>query len=354
MNLLRRKPLIYNFLIWSLVAVFTATQLFLKEYKSGTNGEVSWFDTFKIQLLVWWVWGLITPFIFWLVHRFRIDKGNLLGNIVFHLFASVFIVTVYLCFYSLIWNVATLGSLDSGMFKAIYIALFLNLFHWHLFIYMAILGVIHAREFYFEVQEKELKSITLEKDLLESQLMMLKMQLQPHFLFNALNSIVSSIHRKKLSTAINMTTDLSELLRISLAEADKELVPLSKELHHLKTYLNIESHRFKDLEIEYEVTEELMDNLIPNFLLQPIVENSIKHGISQQKDAKGIKVIIKKVKGEILINIFNEGPPLPKDYQIGIGISNIRKRLEAKYQKNAAFVLKNVPNGVLAEVLLPG
>ncbi|MEL7001160.1 MAG: histidine kinase [Bacteroidota bacterium] len=352
MKFFKRQHLIYNFLIWSLVAVFTATQLFFKELQSGSD-KANWLDHFKIQLLVWWVWGFITPFIFWLVNRFRIDRGNLLKNIVFHLCASVTIVAVYLAFYSLIWNTVTLGSLKYQMFQTVYIALFLNLFHWHLFIYMAILGVIHAREFYFEVKEKELRSIRLEKDLLESQLRMLKMQLQPHFLFNALNSIVSSIHRKKLDTAVNMTTDLSELLRISLAEADIELVPLSKELHHLKTYLSIEAHRFKDLEIVYDVSEDLLDKLIPNFLLQPIVENSIKHGISQQQDAKKIIISIKKEDSEVIINIFNEGPPLEQEKLEGIGISNIKKRLRSSYESGASFAMKSINNGVMAKLHLP-
>lgn len=352
MNFFKRQPLIYNFLTWSLVAVFTATQLFLKEFQSGSEGA-SWIGHFRIQLLVWWTWGLITPLIFWLVNRFRIDKGILLKNIFFHLFASVSIVAIYLAFYSIIWNTVALGSLTYPMFQAIYIALFLNLFHWHLFIYMAILGVMHAREFYIEVKEKELRSVRLEKDLLESQLMMLKMQLQPHFLFNALNSIVSSIHRARLDTAINMTTDLGELLRISLAEADKELVPLSKELHHLKTYLSIETHRFKDLEITYDVPGELMDKLVPNFLLQPIVENSIKHGISQQQEAKKITVAIKKQEDEVVIHIFNEGPPVVKGKNEGIGISNIKKRLRAFYEERASFAMKTIGNGVVTEIHLP-
>ena len=348
----KRKHLIYNFLIWSLVAVFTATQLFLKEFQSGSEGT-GWIGHFRIQLLVWWVWGLITPLIFWLVNRFRIDKGILLKSIFFHLLSSVSIVAIYLAFYSVIWNTVALGSLTYPMFRTIYIALFLNLFHWHLFIYMAILGVMHAREFYFEVKEKELRSVHLEKDLLESRLMTLKMQLQPHFLFNALNSIVSSIHRERLDTAIHMTTDLGELLRISLAEADKELVPLSKELHHLKTYLNIETHRFKDLEIVYDVSEELMDKLVPNFLLQPIVENGIKHGISKQQDAKKITVAINTQEGNVVIRIFNEGPPLATEKSEGIGISNIKKRLQTSYEKEASFAMRTVQNGVVAEIHLP-
>ncbi len=351
MNMLSRRNLFYNFLIWSQVAVFTATQLHLKSSQSGQAS--SWMNQFQIQLFVWWIWGLFTPMIVWLVNRFRIDRGRLIKGVLIHLGSSVSIVCVYLALYSLVWNMASQDSFEFQMFKTIYIVLFLNLFHWHFFIYMAILAIMHARSFYFEVKEKELKSVRLEKDLLESQLAMLKMQLQPHFLFNALNSIVSSIHREKLETAVNMTTGLSELLRISLAEAEEQLVPLSKEIHHLKTYLEIEGHRFKDLEVVYELADSLLDHQVPNFLLQPILENSIKHGISQKQDAKRINISIKEENQGMNISIFNEGPPLSNNQNEGIGVSNIKKRLKSFYQDGATFVMKTLNNGVVTEIYLP-
>ena len=153
MNSLSKKNILYNFLIWSLVAVFTATQLYLKSYQSDPE-NASWIGQFGVQLMVWWVWGFITPVIFWLVNKFRIDRGNALKNILIHAIASVLIVGVYLGSYSLIWNLVSSGTVDPVLFKNIYIVLFLNLFHWHLFIYMAILGIVHAREFYFDAKEK--------------------------------------------------------------------------------------------------------------------------------------------------------------------------------------------------------
>ncbi|MEL6536673.1 MAG: histidine kinase, partial [Bacteroidota bacterium] len=207
--------------------------------------------------------------------------------------------------------------------------------------------------FYIEAKEKELQTARLQNDLLESQLRMLKMQLQPHFLFNALNSIVSSIHRERLDTAVDMTTDLSELLRISLAEADQQLVPLAKELHHVKTYLNIENHRFKDLKVEYQVAQELMDTMVPNFILQPIVENSIKHGISKKQEANKITLAIQKAQQEIVIQVYNEGPPLASHTGEGVGVSNIKKRLLATYAQGASFAMKSQQNGVMAEIHLP-
>ena len=339
-------------MVWSLVAVFTATQLCLKDIQAG-NTTSSWIGIFKIQLLVWWVWALITPLIFFLVERFRIERDRLLQNLIFHLLASIVLVLVFLSAYSIIWNISVVGKLNFSGFRSVFIALFLNLFHWHLFIYLAILGIMHARAFYFEAQDKILESIKLEKELIESQLLVLKMQLRPHFLFNALNSIVSSIHRSKLDTAIHMTTDLSELLRVSLSESNQQLIPLSQELHHVRTYLNIEAHRFKELKIEYDLPDELLDTQVPSFLLQPIVENSIKHGISQRKESEQILITIRKKDQTLKVWIYNDGPPLKEALKDGIGISNVKNRLKTIYQDGASFLLKNHKKGVQAEIQLP-
>lgn len=352
MNILTRRNLSINFLIWSLVALFTSTQLYLRSYQSDPI-QANWWHQFQVQLLVWWVWGFITPFIFWLVTRFQIGRKNLFRNAIIHLLTSISIVVLYLAGYSLIWNLMTANVVNLDSFISIYVALFLALFHWHFFIYIAILGFVHAREYYQEVKAEELKNLSLEKDLIETQLRMLKMQLQPHFLFNALNSIVSSIHRKKLDTAIDMTTDLSELLRISLDESDIQLVSLQKELDHLKTYLRIEKHRFKELEVTFEVEQQLTECSIPNFLLQPLVENSIKHGISKKQSSKRIKIGAKMGNGQLVLSVFNEGPPLKSESVNGVGLTNIQERLMNVYNGKSSFCIQTVKNGVQAEIRIP-
>lgn len=352
MNILSRRNLSINFLIWSLVAVFTSTQLYLRNYQSDPE-QANWWQQFQVQLLVWWVWGFITPAIFWLVTRFQIGRKKLVRNAVIHLITSVSIVIFYLGCYSLIWNLMTSNVVSLDSFVSIYVVLFLALFHWHFFIYIAILGFVHAREYYLEVKSEELKNLSLEKDLIETQLRMLKMQLQPHFLFNALNSIVSSIHRKKLDTAIDMTTDLSELLRISLAESDIQLVSLQKELDHLKTYLRIEQHRFKDLEVSFDIEQQLSEHTIPNFILQPLVENSIKHGISQKQRFKRINIGAKMGDGQLVLSVFNEGPPLKDEQAKGIGLANIEERLANVYDGKSSFNIHSVANGVQAEIRIP-
>lgn len=352
MNILSRKNLFLNFLVWSLVALFTSTQLYLRSYQSDP-ASANWWGQFQVQLLVWWVWAFITPIIFWLVTHFQIGSGQSIRNAIIHLFASIAIVVLYLGAYSLIWNLMTTPEVTVRSFQTIYILLFLNLFHWHFFIYIAILGFVHAREYYQAVKTEELKNLNLEKDLVENQLRMLKMQLQPHFLFNALNSIVSSIHRQKLEAAIDMTTDLSELLRISLAESDVQLVSLQKELDHLQTYLRIEKHRFKDLLVNVDVEQKLTELSIPNFILQPIVENSIKHGISQKQEAKRINISARRDLHEVVLSVFNEGPPLRKNSLEGIGLSNIQERLANFYDGRSTFRIRSVADGVAAEIRIP-
>ncbi len=340
----------YNLAVWSIVALFTATQLYLTSIQSGQ--EESWFHIFWIQLCVWWVWAFITPIVFFQAQKYRIGKGNLYNGIIL-LPMSVGIVLVYLGVYTLIWLIATYGTVDVNTFNNIYQILFVNLFHWHFFICMAIVAVVHAYLYYKDSEMERLRGIQLEKDLLSQQLRVLKMQLQPHFLFNTLNSIVSAIHQQKSEVASEMTTGLSELLRIALNERDRAVVSLEEELDYVRKYLYIEQHRFKDLKVIYDIQQEALSVEVPNFFLQPIVENAIKHGISKGVGAHLLKLSVRFIEMEQLqIHIYNEGPSIHK-HTGGIGLQNVRQRLNAHYGDAAAFNIYNVNQGVLAEIILP-
>ncbi|MEM6398380.1 MAG: histidine kinase [Bacteroidota bacterium] len=341
----------YNIGIWSVVAVFTTTQLYLKARQGG--GSSSWWGIFGVQLLVWWVWALITPAIFWLGRKFRIDRGRIANGVLIHLPVSIAIVLAYLALYTSIWLIFGQTGLDWEAFSSIYAVLFVNLFHWHFFIYVAIIGMVHAYLYYRTSEEERLRGVELEKELLASQLRMLKMQLQPHFLFNTLNSIVSAIHQEKPQVASVMTTGLSELLRIALTDNERAVVPLVRELHYVRTYLDIEQQRFKTLIVSYDIDKTALDIEVPNFFLQPLVENAIKHGIAQSTDARRLEVSIQLAdQDNLLIRIYNQGPKLER-LDGGIGLDNVRKRLHAHYQEEAKLSLRNATDGVIAEVQLP-
>ncbi len=345
-----QKFWLYNLLVWSVVAIFTATQLHLKSLQSGQAS--SWFDVFWIQLAVWWVWALITPIVFRLAEKYRVEQGRF-SNALILLIVSIGLVLGYLGIYTMVWLLATYGTLPWENFENLYPILFLNLFHWHFFICMAIFAIVHAYTYYKDSEAERIKGIQLEKDLLGHQLRMLKMQLQPHFLFNTLNSIVSAIHQQKTETASEMTTGLSELLRISLNENGRIVVSLREELNYVQKYLQIEQHRFKNTKIIYEIQEASLQVEVPNFFLQPIVENAVKHGIAKGVGAQLLKISIQMVAGDQLqIDIYNEGPPLAQK-EGGIGLQNVRQRLASHYGDAAALKIYNLDQGVNTRINLP-
>lgn len=340
----------YNLAVWSVVAIFTATQLYLKSMQAGQ--EASWWNIFWLQLFVWWVWALITPVIFILAKNFRLGKRNLPNGLVL-IPISIGLVLIYLGIYSAIALWANQGAISWGAFQQMYQILFLNLFHWHFFICMAIVAIVHAYWYYKDSEMERLRGVQLEKDLLSNQLRMLKMQLQPHFLFNTLNSIVSAIHQQKPAIASEMTTGLSELLRIALNESGRAIVSLEEELDYVRKYLQIEQHRFKNLQVEYHIQAEALQVEVPNFFLQPLVENAIKHGIAKGIGAQLLKLSVQmSPKDHLQIQIYNDGPALVQQTG-GIGLQNVQKRLNAHYGEAAELKLSNQDRGVLAEINLP-
>lgn len=345
-----QKFWINNLLLWSVVSIFTATQLHIKSLQAQEDS--SWLSTFWIQLVVWWVWALITPIVFRLAAKYRMGKENY-GNALVLLFVSTGLVMAYLGIYTIVWLVATSNTVNWEAFYPLYQILFVNLFHWHFFICMAIVAVVHAYTYYRDSEAERIRGVQLEKELLSNQLRMLKMQLQPHFLFNTLNSIVSAIHQNKTEVASDMTTGLSELLRTSLNENGRSIVSLSEELHYVKKYLQIEQHRFKKLEVDYEIHEQALQVEVPNFFLQPIVENAVKHGIAKNVGAKLLKITAVIVPSDLLqIDVYNEGPAISlKD--TGIGLENVKKRLRAHYGDTAELTIGNLNNGVNAQMKLP-
>ena len=345
-----QKFWLYNLLVWSVVSVFTATQLHLKSLQSGQAS--SWLSIFWVQLAVWWVWALITPIVFMLAGKFRIGKESYSNSFVL-LFISVGLVLMYLGIYTIIWLLATSGTASWESFNNLYQILFVNLFHWHFFICMAIIAVVHAYTYYKDSEAERIRGVQLEKDLVSNQLRVLKMQLQPHFLFNTLNSIVSAIHQQKTEVASEMTTGLSELLRISLNENGRPVVSLAEELNYVQKYLQIEQRRFKNSKVVYEIQEEALQVEVPNFFLQPVVENAVKHGIAKNVGAQLLKISARVVPTDQLqIDVYNEGPPLVQK-EGGIGLQNVKQRLYSHYGDTAELKLYNLNKGVNTQMNLP-
>ncbi|UJH67807.1 sensor histidine kinase [Allomuricauda sp. SCSIO 65647] len=351
LKLNRTRVAIY--LIWVVAALFTSTQLYLKTLDA--NGTDSWGKLFFIQFLVWNIWGALSPLIFWLGKRFRIDRQTYYRGLLIHLVFAVVIVIAYLALYSIIWNFLGIGSFSRQTFTTYFKVFFLNLFHWHFFIYMAIIGLAHAIQYQKELKQRQEESIELERQLLISELNTLKAQLSPHFLFNTINNVVSTIEQGKNDVASGMLIRLGEFLRICLEESKHKLIPLRKELDHIRKYLEIEQFRNDDLQVIIRSEKEHESVMVPSFILQPIVENAIKHGISKSNIANRIEIGSELKQGFLKLFVYNEGPGLANEMNRnkGIGVDNTVTRLKKLYGKRGHLELFSVNDGVMVEIRIP-
>lgn len=216
------------------------------------------------------------------------------------------------------------------------------------------LGVGQAVEFYRRYREGELHAARLEARLTLAHLQVLKMQLQPHFLFNTLHAISALIHQD-VDLAERMIARLGELLRTTLENAGTQEVSLRQELEFIAPYVEIEQARLGPrLTVVIDVDPEVMDALVPNLLLQPLVENAIRHGVAPRAGPGRIEIGAGRVAGALEIRVRDNGRGLSSNYREGVGVSNTRARLHQLYGAAHTFTLHNLPEGgVLVTVALP-
>ena len=183
------------------------------------------------------------------------------------------------------------------------------------------------------------------------------MQLQPHFLFNTLGAIIVLIQQQKTAAAEAVVARLGDLLRLSLDDVDAQEVPLWRELEFLRLYLSIEEVRFKDrLRVRIAADAELSDALVPHMVLQPLVENAVRHGLGQSEEAVTIDVSATTRDGSLALIVLDDGPGLqpPRLEQPGIGLANTRSRLKRLYGDGASLVAEStVPHGARVTINLP-
>ena len=230
--------------------------------------------------------------------------------------------------------------------------------HLSLQIYWAVVGVWSAYNYYRKYRERELQTSQLEARLAQSRLQVLKMQLHPHFLFNALNAISELIHRDP-DAADRMLTDLSDLLRMSFENLEVQEVSLKQELEFLHKYIEIEQMRFHDrLVVEMQIAPETLDATVPNMILQPIVENAIKHGISPRASGGRIDIEATRANGHLEIKVQDNGLGIPfgdtEHLPEGVGLSNTRRRLRHLYGEKHKFSITSTgAQGVIVGLEIP-
>lgn len=232
-------------------------------------------------------------------------------------------------------------------------------------IYLLLVFALYALSFYQEwragqrlTNELKVANAQLETRLVRASLDALKMQLHPHFLFNTLNSITGLIRKERTREAEDVVAGLGELLRRSLEHRQEAMETLEEGLVFLRRYFDIECLRFQDrLKVECDIEPKCLRALVPSLMLQPLVENAMKHGISKDPAARLLRIGAMRDGSRLLLSVYNDGPPLPKDdltLNQGIGLQNTIIRLRMLYGDEARLQLRDQPpHGVRAEIILP-
>ncbi|MQA31096.1 MAG: histidine kinase [Luteitalea sp.] len=228
---------------------------------------------------------------------------------------------------------------------------------WMLMTYLFLVGLAHALAYRHESEARALDSAHLETRLLEAQLQSLQRQLHPHFLFNTLNTI-SGLMRSDVNAADRMMDRLGDLLRMTLSTSSIQEVPLREELDMLQKHLDIEQTRFGSrLSVRMNIHPETLDAYVPNLLLQPLVENAVRHGIAPHSRLGWIVVDAARVGDQLRLQVRDSGDGLPADrltlLNQGVGVANTRARLRHLYRTNHDFVFSNAEGGLSVTVSIP-
>jgi two-component system, LytTR family, sensor kinase len=339
---------------WTVIGLSFASQYYLSSLKAGR--PVSWSHAVSWSLGDWYVWGLLSVPIIQLARRFRFDDVQWIRSVAIHLVASGLFSLVYMVLRAWLGQVQSWIGGSPVTFGDAFNPLVVKSVHFNLLTYWVIVSVSHAFAYYRQFQERALRASELEKRLAQAKLQALQMQLNPHFLFNTLNAIASLMHMD-VKAADRMITRLADLLRYALESTDAHEVPLRQELSFLERYLEIEKTRFgRRLNVRLEIAPDTLDLLVPNLLLQPLVENAIRHGIEKRSKPGWIELHARCEEGRLHLEVRDNGPGLPAEppQRQGIGLTNTRSRLQQLYGKGQSLELRDAEGGgVVVDIWIP-
>ena len=313
----------------------------------GDEGKpIPWAWAFADHGAFWVAWGLLSGPIAWLVYRFPI--GGKRRNIFYHLAASAVISPVHsaACFLA----VFAVAHKNSSMQTFVLYGYLRGMVY-----YWLIAAGIHALDYYRQYEERALAASQLETQLAQTKLHLLKTQLHPHFLFNTLNSISALLH-EDVELADLMIERLGDFLRLTLDHSTAQEVTLREELEFLNCYLSIEQIRLQErLVTLIDVEPYALDACVPSLILQPIVENAVRHGIAPRASAGRLEIQARHHRSSLLLTVRDDGPGLGPAVNgkagKGMGLAITRARLERLYGNRHRFELVNAPEGGLLVTL---
>jgi two-component system, LytTR family, sensor kinase len=335
---------------WTLVGLLFGSQAVVYSLYSE-NPRV--LKPLSAALADWYVWALLTPAILALGRRFPLVREGWWWRSIPVLFVAGLVFTV------LRIAIRTgVGTLVPGIPTMRFEGALISQFHIQVATFWVILGIGAAFEYYGKFRERELRASQLESRLAQAQLEVLRMQLQPHFLFNTLHTISAFMQEGEIEAADRMISRLSDLLRLALDGAGAQEVPLRQEMDFLRRYLEIQQIRFQDqLRVRLDVPDDLLDAYLPNLILQPLVENAIKHGVTPRAEGGEVSVCVSRVDGMLHVTVRDDGPGVGSARAgngSGVGLANTRARLDQLYGDRHRFSVGNHPGGgAVVELAIP-
>jgi two-component system, LytTR family, sensor kinase len=325
----------------------------------GMSAGPNWRRVLLASLAQWWSWGLVALFIVAVDRRLPFSERQLGRRMLLHALFSFPVTAAYIYVFN-----AGLALMGFARWTAVYhpqtlVVALRGMFLWSWLVYWLIAGGWQVYQYYERYLSSELRMARLERQFTEARLNALRMQLDPHFLFNALNTISSQVERDP-RLARSMIEHLGDLLRLSIESRDREEIPLAEELAFLDHYLAIQRIRFGDtLRIEMQIDPDAMYASVPCLFIQPLVENAIRHGISRRASGGTVVVSAQRVDGSLRVRVVDDGVGLPVGWTLGtsagLGLSLTRDRLAGLYPNGRSrFDIRRRPEGgTEVEIALP-
>jgi len=334
------------FLAWLALALFDATQTVVSMHAMGMQHD--WWTLFFVIVASWGAWAAATPLALALLQRFPLPS-RAVGNWTVHLCACLAIGAAWTCWAAALEHAFNPFAYPKGPDP--FLPLWKSKFIGNLVGDVILYGAITALSVTFATR----KRLSQQRELLaQAQLAALRLQLEPHFIFNALNAVTGLIREKKDKEAIATIAALGDLLRRVTDSSERQFVPLQSEAEFLRKYLEVQQVRFGErLHWELDIPTEIAGAQVPDLVLQPLVENAIKHGIAKRAKGGTLRVSASRA-GEVLnLSVANDGPALAAELRDGVGLSNTRQRLRALYGEQQSLVLQDMAQGVQATLTLP-
>lgn len=345
--------------VWTIpVLLGTAGHFFGDMMNSGGRPSMPRVHIFGHSVALWYPWILATPIIFWLARRAGLRPRAWIATIPAHL------ATLAVVFFVQSWAAIVIGHQTGHVDPWVTFTMQLRfmvveLLLYDMLMYGGVLAVAFGIDYARRYRDRDLRASQLETQLERARLETLQMQLQPHFLFNALNAIAMLVRRDRKQEAVDVIVGFGELLRYVLDESGTMDVTLDEELRFVKRYLDIERVRLGErLTVRVDVAPGAERAIVPNLLLQPLVENALKHSIAVRPEGGRVRIAAERRDATLRIEVEDDGPGLPGGWTpesaTGIGLRNLRDRVAMFYGEQGRFTIQNgKAGGATAIVEIP-